>query len=104
MPDDFSRELPKDADVQSNVPPRRAEQSGASSSSEALHEDQSARHPGGRPHVRWRIRVVRIDPKTHPEWTRARTNPFAVMPPPARIAEIDAFCARLWARTKKKAA
>jgi hypothetical protein len=98
-----SHELPKDANVQSNVPPRRAELSGASSSEE-LHEEQAAKHPGGRPHVRWRIRVVRIDPKTHPDWMRPHTNPFAVMAPPERIAEIDAFCARLWARTKRKAA
>jgi hypothetical protein len=47
---------------------------------------------------------VRVDSEKHPDWVREQSNPFAVMAAAARVAEIDAFCARLWARTKKKAA
>jgi hypothetical protein len=58
----------------------------------------------GRPRQHWRIRVVRIDAQKHPEFAGQGTNPFAQMAVQARVREIDAFCARLWARTKKKVA
>ena len=82
---------------------RRAEKSGASSERGTSHETGPTKKRG-RPRPRWRIRVVRVDAARHPEFESQRTNPFAAMAAEARIAEIDAFCARLWARTKKKVA
>lgn len=96
-----SREPCGASDVQEDVH-RRADLSGASPV-ESRHEASPSKKPG-RPRPRWRIRVVRIDAHKHTEWVREQSNPFAVMAPAARVAEIDAFCARLWARTKKKAA
>ncbi len=97
-----SREPPAADGVSENVH-RRAEVSGASPLEESHHETITKKKRG-RPHPRWRVRVVRIDAQKHPEWVRSQANPFAVMAAAARVAEIDAFCARLWARTKKKAA
>src|SRR2546425_8348497 len=57
----------------------------------------------GRPRPRWRIRVVPVDAHKHVELMRGREHPFAAMAAEARVAEIDAFCARLWARTKRRA-
>ena len=82
---------------------RRAEKSHASFERGAPHETRPPKK-SGRPPARWRIRVVRVDPASHPEFQSQRTNPFAAMAAQARISEIDAFCARLWARTKKKTA
>lgn len=82
---------------------RRAEKSGASAERGPRHEAR-AEKKAGRPPSRWRIRVVRIDAARHPELARERPHPFAAMAPQARMAEIDSFCARLWARTNKKAA
>ncbi len=70
----------------------------------ALETEECPPKKPGRPRQRWRIRVVRVDAAKHPESPRLNTNPFATMAVQARVAEIDAFCARLWARTKKKAA
>lgn len=77
---------------------RRAE--GASPEKGARHEEHSPKHPGGRPHKRWRIRVVRIDAGKHPEFACDKDHPFAKMAVEARIEEIDSFFARLRARTK----
>jgi len=89
--------------VEEIVEHRRVDKSGASSERGAPHEARPAKK-SGRPPARWRIRVVRVDAAKHPEFPRLSTNPFATMAVQARVAEIDAFCARLWARTKKKAA
>lgn len=53
----------------------------------------------GRPKNRWRIRVVRIDAQKYAEH-RDRDHPFASMAAEARTREIDAFCARLWLKTR----
>lgn len=82
---------------------RRAQKSGASPEKGTPYEARPAKK-SGRPHDRWRIRVVRVDAATHPKFLSQRTNPFAAMDAQARVAEIDGFCARLWARTKKKVA
>jgi hypothetical protein len=82
---------------------RRAGKSGASVERGPRHEARAEKR-AGRPPSRWRIRVVRIEAARPPEFTRERPHPFAAMAPPARVAEIDSFCARLWARTNKKAA
>lgn len=82
---------------------RRAGKSGASPERGPRHEAR-AEKKAGRPASRWRIRVVRIEAAGHPESAREGVNPFAAMAPQARVAEIDSFCARLWARTNKKAA
>lgn len=58
----------------------------------------------GRPKARWQVRVVRIDPQKYPDFLRDPEHPFALMAAEARIREIDSFCARLWARTKKEMA
>jgi len=89
--------------VREGGPHRRADKSGASSERGTPHEARPAKK-SGRPPARWRIRVVRVDAAKHPEFLREGSNPFATMAVQARVAEIDAFCARLWARTKKKAA
>ena len=89
--------------VRRDVRHRRAEKSSASFERGTPHETCRPKK-SGRPPARWRIRVVRVDPASHPEFQSQRTNPFAAMPAQARVTEIDAFCARLWARTKKKAA
>lgn len=54
-----------------------------------------AKHPGGRRHKRWRIRVVRIDSRKYPKFACDRNHPFARMAAEARIEEIDTFLARL---------
>ena len=55
----------------------------------------------GRPKNRWKIRVVRIDPRKYPQFIRDSGHPFALMAAEARIDEIDSFCARLRARRNK---
>jgi len=52
----------------------------------------------GRPRKVWRITVRAIDPGKYPDLQKNPENPFSTMEPEARVAEIDAFCARLWAR------
>ena len=92
-----SGEQPPGSGVQSKRVHRRAPLSGAS-------REKAIRAPKrGRPRPVWHIRVVRIESKRHPDWVRGQSNPFAIMDPAARIAEIDGFCARLWARTKRDA-
>lgn len=56
---------------------------------------------GVRRRKRWRVRVVRIDARKYPQFFRDPDHPFISMAPEARIAEIDSFCARLWAQTVK---
>lgn len=83
--------------VQESGRHRRAEPS-AASSSEQRHEE---RRPGGRPHKRWKIRVVRIDATKYPQYAQDNDHPFAKMAVEARLEEIDAFFARLRARKQK---
>ncbi len=54
----------------------------------------------GRPKNRWNIQVVRIDAQKY-EGHRDRGHPFAFMAADSRTQEIDAFCARLLARSRK---
>ena len=79
---------------------RRAEKSGASPEKGARHEEHLPKNPGGRPHKRWKIRVVRIDAGKYPPFARDKDHPFARMAVEARIEEMDSFFARLRARTK----
>ncbi len=58
----------------------------------------------GRLKARWQVRVVHIDSQKYPVFLRDPEHPFALMAAEARIREIDSFCARLWARTKKEMA
>jgi hypothetical protein len=70
----------------------------------ASDECASKAHPpknlGGRPHKRWKIRVVRIDAGKFPQFARDKDHPFAKMAVEARIEEMDSFFARLRTRTK----
>jgi hypothetical protein len=50
-----------------------------------------------------RIHLVRIDAQKYPEFLRDREHPFVSMAVEARIKELDSFCARLWARSRKRA-
>ncbi len=79
---------------------RRAEKSGASPKKGARHEEHPPKNLGGRPHKRWKIRVVRIDAGKYPQFARDKDHPFAKMAVEARIEEFDSFFARLGARTK----
>jgi len=84
--------------VQESGRHRRAEPSAASPSEEQRHEERPAKRPGGRPHKRWKIRVVRIDATKYPQY--AQDHPFARMAVEARLEEIDTFLARLRVRRK----
>jgi len=79
---------------------RRAPETGATPKRGARHEAHSAKKPG-RPRKKWRLHIVRIDAQKYPDFQVDRDHPFASMAAEARIQEIDSFCARLWARTKK---
>ncbi len=87
--------------VEEGILHRRAEESGASFERGARHEARPAKKPG-RPKPRRQVRVIRIDSQKYPQFRDDREHPFASMAAEARIREIDAFCARLWARTKKE--
>jgi hypothetical protein len=50
------------------------------------------------------ITVRAIAPDKYPHLQKNPENPFSTMDPEARIAEIDSFCARLWARACMEAA
>ena len=63
-------------------------------------DEPNAPKKRGRPKSRWNIRVVRIDAQKY-EAHRDRGHPFAFMAPDTRTQEIDAFCARLLARSRK---
>jgi hypothetical protein len=78
--------------------PRRDQ--GASPEKGRRHEEHPPKPPGGRPHKRWRIKVVRIDAEKYPEFARDKDHPFARMAVEARIEEFDSFFARLRARGK----
>ncbi len=78
----------------------RADEADASTEKGNGYENLSSKSKGGRPHKRWRIRVVRIDPEKYPEFARDKDHPFAGMAPEARVEEIDVFFARLRARRK----
>ncbi len=80
----------------------RAESSAASSQGER-HEERPAKPFGGRPHKRWKIRVVRIDAAKYPQYAQDKDHPFAQMAVEARLEEIDAFLARLRARKQRPA-
>ena len=95
-----SREPSSEKDVQDDRSNRRALPSGASPFGESSHGPHSAKRHGRR-HKRWRVRVVRIDTRKYPEFLRDPDHPFIRMSTEARIAEIDSFCARLWAQTVK---
>jgi len=82
--------------VQESGGHRRAE--GASPS-----EGHPQKRPGGRPHKRWKIRVVRIDAAKYPQYAQDKDHPFAKMAVEARLEEIDVFLARLRARRQKPA-
>ncbi len=73
---------------------------GASPEKGPRHEDPACPHPGGRPHKRWKIRVVRIDARKYPPYARDPDHPFARMAAEARIEEFDSFFARTQARRK----
>ncbi len=73
---------------------------GASPEKGARHEDLACPHPGGRPHKRWKIRVVRIDAQKYPPYARDPDHRFAWMAVEARIEEFDSFFARTQARRK----
>lgn len=73
---------------------RRAENSGASPG-----ETGPVKRPG-RPHRRWRIRVVRIEAEKYPQFAHDKDHPFAKMAVDARLEEMDSFLARLRARRK----
>lgn len=79
---------------------RRVDEADASTQKGDRREGQTAKSQGGRPHKRWRIRVVRIDAEKYPEFARDKDHPFAGMAPEARVEEIDVFFARLRARRK----
>ena len=94
---------PSGADtVQENGRHRRAEPS-AASPEEHRHEERPAKSLGGRPHKRWKIRVVRIDAAKYPQFAQDKDHPFAKMAVEARLEEIDSFLARLRARKQKPA-
>jgi hypothetical protein len=86
--------------VEENSQLRRAPGSGASPKRGAHYEAYSAKKPG-RPKKKWRLHIVRIDARKYPGFQGDRDHPFASMAAEARTQEIDSFCARLWARTKK---
>lgn len=77
---------------------RRSEIADASNRRGA-RETVSCEKKRGRPKNRWRIRVVRIDAQKYAEH-RNRDHPFASMAAEARTREIDAFCAKLWLKTR----
>ncbi len=65
-------------------------------------EKPSPARERGRPRPQTRIHVVRIDAQKYPHFLGDREHPFASMAVEARIEELDSFCARLWARSKKR--
>ncbi|MGH9317079.1 MAG: hypothetical protein ACRD1P_08235 [Thermoanaerobaculia bacterium] len=77
---------------------RRAEPSAASPPKDERRERRPAKHPGGRPHKRWKIQVIRIDAAKYPQYAQDKDHPFARMAVEARLEEIDSFLARLRAR------
>lgn len=95
-----SAERSKPVDVQFSGDHRRAEPSGASFR-ESKHEVVPSKHPGGRPHKRWRIGVVRIDPGKYPQFAADKDHPFARLSAEERLKEFDSFFARLMARNGK---
>ena len=72
----------------------------ASPGKDASQEKHSPNHSGGRPHKRWKIRVVRIDVGKYPEYARDKDHPFARMAAEVRVEEMDSFFARLRVRTR----
>jgi len=89
-----SVEHPAESGVESSGDHRRASLSGAS------RKEASHGRKGGRPHKRWKIRLVRISSGKYPQFAADPDHPFASMSPEDRIAEIDSFFALLRARTK----
>jgi hypothetical protein len=85
--------------VREGVGHRRAEQAPASSE-RASHEPSPTRRKIRRPKP-WRVSVVRIDAQTYPQFQNDREHPFSALAREARVEEIDAFLARLLARSKK---
>jgi len=79
---------------------RRAGPPAASPPKEERREGSPAKPLGGRPHKRWKIRVIRIDAAKYPQYAQDKDHPFARMAVEARLEEIDTFFARL--RAKKK--
>ncbi len=79
---------------------RRAEPSAASPLKDERRERPPAKHPGGRPHKRWKIRVIRIDTTKYPQYAQDKDHPFARMEVEARLDEIDTFFARLRVRRR----
>jgi hypothetical protein len=77
---------------------RRAERSAASPPKEERREGSPAKPLGGRPHKRWKIRVLRIDASKYPQFAQDKDHPFARMAVGARLEEIDSFFARLRVR------
>lgn len=78
---------------------RRAEETRASSERGAPHE---APIPAKRRRAHsWRVRVVRIDAQKYPQFQNDREHPFSALAREARVEEIDAFLARVLARSKK---
>ena len=86
---------PKEVEVGSRH--RRAE-TAASPPQEQRHEGRPAKRLGGRPHKRWKIRVLRIDATKYPQYAQDKDHPFARMAVEARLEEIDSFFARLRVR------
>ncbi len=89
-----SNEVESDGSVRRRDPP-----SAASPVEEQRHEEKP-RKKNGRPHNRWRIRVVRIDAARYPQFAGDKDHPFAKLTVDARLEEIDSFFARLTARKK----
>ncbi len=79
---------------------RRADPSAASPPKDERRERPHAKHPGGRPHKRWKIRVIRIDAAKYPQYAQDKDHPFARMAVEARLEEIDTFFAQLRVRRR----
>ncbi len=78
---------------------RRADEACASSERGARHEapiPAKRRRPNS-----WRVRVVRIDAQKYLHFQNDREHPFSALAREARVEEIDAFLARVLARSKK---
>lgn len=85
--------------VREGVDDRRAEEARASSE-RARHEPPPTRPKTRRPKP-WRLSVVRIDAQKYPQFQSDREHPFSALAREARVEEIDAFLARVLARSKK---
>jgi len=88
--------------VEGNGRHRRAERSAASPPKDDRHAGPPSKNLGGRPHKRWKIRIVRIDAAKYPQFAQDKDHPVARMSVAARLEEIDTFFARL--RVRKKSA